>query len=167
FLGGGASHFHDQHPLSAFEQPHTKYTEDGKTVENLPENFYSSDYFTDKMMQYVSEQQDDHPFFAYLAFTSPHDPLQVPDEWLDKYKGMYDGGYDSIRTQRLQRMKELGLVSEELRQNEGSGMFKKWEELTKEKRKEEARKMEIYAAMQENLDWNLGRLFDRLKELNK
>src|SRR5690606_15059370 len=98
---------------------------------------------------------------------SPHDPLQVPDQWLDKYKGMYDGGYDSIRTQRLQRMKELGLVSEELRQNEGSGMFKKWEELTIEERKEEARKMEIYAAMQENLDWNLGRLFDRLKELNK
>src|SRR5690606_18428406 len=54
-----------------------------------------------------------------------------------------------------------------LTQNEGSGMFKKWYELTEEERKEEARRMEIYAAMQENLDWNLGRLFDKLKELNK
>ena len=75
FLGGGASHFNDQRALSAFEQPHTKYSEDGKTVENLPTDFYSSDYYTDKMMQYVTEQQDDQPFFAYLAFTAPHDPL--------------------------------------------------------------------------------------------
>src|SRR5690606_8533677 len=115
-----------QRPLSAFEQPHTKYTEDGQTVENLPEDFYSSDYFTDKMIHYVSEQQDGNPFFAYLAFTSPHDPLQVPDEWLDKSKGVYNGGYDAIRDQRLQRMKELGLIPNGLTQNEGSGMFKKW-----------------------------------------
>ncbi|WP_299700177.1 arylsulfatase [uncultured Pontibacter sp.] len=167
FLGGGVSHFHDQRALSAFEQPHTEYTEDGKTVENLPDDFYSSDYYTDKMMQYVSEQEDDSPFFAYLAFTAPHDPLQVPDEWLDKYRRTYDGGYDAIREQRLQRMKELELIPEELTRNEGSGLFKKWDELSEEERREEARKMEIYAAMIENLDWNLGRLFDRLKELNK
>ncbi|WP_255531015.1 sulfatase-like hydrolase/transferase [Pontibacter sp. FD36] len=119
------------------------------------------------MMQYLSEQQDDSPFFAYLAFTAPHDPLQVPDKWLDKYKGTYDDGYDAIRDQRLQRMKELGLVPDELSQNEGSGLFKSWDELTGEERREEARKMEVYAAMLENLDWNLGHLFDRLKEINK
>lgn len=167
FLGGGASHFNDQRALSAYEQPHTKYSEDGKTVEDLPEDFYSSDYYTDKMMQYVTEQADDKPFFAYLAFTAPHDPLQVPDAWLDKYKGAYDGGYDAIREERLQQMKALGLIPQELTRNEGSGMFKKWHELTDEERKDAARKMEIYAAMIENMDWNLGRLFARLKEGNK
>ena len=167
FLGGGASHFNDQRPLSPFEQPHTKYTEDGKTVENLPADFYSSDYYTDKMMQYLSEQADDKPFFAYLAFTSPHDPLQVPDSWLDKYKGVYDVGYDAIREQRLQRMKEAKLIRDDLTINEGSGLFKKWNELTEEERKDATRKMEIYAAMIENLDWNLGRLFDKLKEMNQ
>lgn len=167
FLGGGASHFNDQRPLSAFEQPHTKYSEDGKTVEDLPSDFYSSDYYTDKMMQYLTEQSDNQPFFAYLAFTAPHDPLHVPDSWLDKHRGVYDEGYDAIREQRLQRMKELGLIPDALTENKGSGMFKKWNELTTGERKEASRKMEIYAAMIENLDWNMGRLFDRLKELNQ
>ncbi|MBK0403966.1 arylsulfatase [Adhaeribacter sp. BT258] len=167
FLGGGVSHFNDQRALSAFEQPHTKYSEDGRTVENLPPDFYSSDYYTDKMMQYIAEQNDQQPFFAYLAFTSPHDPLQVPANWLDKYKGVYDGGYDVIKEKRRQRMKELGLIPETLTANEGSGLFKSWGELTGDERIEAARKMEIYAAMIENLDWNLGRLFDKLKELNQ
>ncbi|GAB2540317.1 arylsulfatase [Rufibacter soli] len=167
FLGGGASHFNDQRPLSPSELPHTKYTEDGKVVEELPQDFYSSNYYADKMMQYVTEQSDDRPFFAYLAFTAPHDPLQVPDEWLNKYNGAYDGGYEAIREKRLQRMKELGLVPQETTPNEGSDHFKKWEELTPEEQRESARRMEIYAAMLENLDWNLGRLFDRLKELGK
>ena len=167
FLGGGASHFRDQQPLSAFEQSHTKYSEDGNTVSELPDDFYSSDYYTDKMIQYIVEQSDDKPFFSYLAFTSPHDPLQVPDVWLDKYKGVYDGGFDTIRDQRLQRMKEIGLIPETLSQNEGSGHFETWKELSDEDRKKAARKMEIYAAMIENMDWNLGRLFDRIEELNK
>ncbi|NEM99048.1 arylsulfatase [Pontibacter burrus] len=167
FLGGGASHFNDQRALSEFEKPHTEYSEDGKTVEDLPEDFYSSDYYTDKMIQYITKQEDGNPFFAYLAFTSPHDPLHVPDAWLDKYKGTYDKGYDAIREQRLQRMKELGLVPNNLTPNEGSGEFKKWDDLTERERMEESRKMEIYAAMIENLDWNLGRLFSKLKDLNK
>ncbi|WP_242917199.1 arylsulfatase [Pontibacter liquoris] len=167
FLGGGVSHFNDQRALSEYEQPHTEYSEDGRTVENLPEDFYSSNFYTNKMIQYLTEQGEDKPFFAYLAFTAPHDPLQVPDDWRDKYKGAYDGGYDAIREQRLQRMKELGLVSEELTKNEGSGMFETWDELVEEDRKVAARKMEIYAAMIENLDWNLGRLFDKLKEADK
>ena len=167
FLGGGVSHFNDQRALSAFEQPHTKYSEDGKTVENLPEDFYSSGYYTDKMMQYLTEQNDNEPFFGYLAFTAPHDPLQVPDSWLDKYKAVYDGGYDVIREQRLQRMKELGLIPDAITENKGSGMFEKWDELSDEQKKDAARKMEIHAAMIENLDWNMGRLFARLKELNQ
>lgn len=167
FLGGGVSHFNDQRALSEFEEPHTKYSENGETVAHLPADFYTSDYFTDKMIRYITEQQDGDPFFAYLAFTAPHDPLQVPDAWLDKYKGVYDGGYDAIRKQRLQQMKELALIPDELTKNEGSGHFEKWEELTQEEQKEAARKMEIYAAMIENLDWNLGRLFDKLKDTNK
>src|SRR5690606_23558751 len=78
FLGGGCSHFRDQRALSAFEQPHTKYSEDGRTIDELPADFYSSDFYTDKMISYLTEQYDDGPFFGYLSFTAPHDPLQVP-----------------------------------------------------------------------------------------
>lgn len=167
FLGGGASHFNDAMPLSNLEAPVTVYVEDDKVINTLPDTFFSSDYYADKMIQYLDEQKDDKPFFAYLAFTAPHDPLQVPEAWLDKYKGVYDGGYDSIRIARLKRQKELGLFDSSLKDNFGLGKFKKWDELTAEEKKIEARRMEIYAAMIENMDYNLNRVLQKLKDDGK
>lgn len=163
FLGGGASHFDDSRALSSSEIPHTRYDEDGRDVtDELPADFFSSDTYADKMISYLSEDED-APFFAYLAFTAPHDPLQVPDAWLDRYAGMYDGGYDAIRGPRMQRMKEMGLIPEALASNPGSGLFPTWDELGEEDRAEQARKMEIYAAMIENADHNIGRVLDLLE----
>jgi arylsulfatase len=168
FLGGGASHFSDARELASSESPQTRYDEDGRDVtEHLPENFFSSDYFTDKMISYLTEHADDAPFFAYLAFTAPHDPLQVPDAWLDRYRGAYDGGYEAIRSARLERMKQLGLIDEKLASNPGSGLFATWEELSEAERIEQSRKMEIYAAMIENFDYNLGRVRDLLERQGK
>ena len=164
FLAGGASHFNDARPLSVNEAPHSRYDEDGRDVtDELPDDFFSSDTYADKMISYLSEQEDDAPFFAYLAFTAPHDPLQVPDEWLDRYKGAYDKGYDAIRERRLARMKEIGLIPDALASNPGSGLFPAWGELDDGEKVEQARKMEIYAAMIENADHNIGRVFDLLK----
>ena len=168
FLGGGASHFNDSRALSASEVPHTRYDEDGRDVTDaLPDDFFSSDSYADKMNGYLSGQADDAPFFAYLAFTAPHDPLQVPDAWLDRYRGSYDKGYDAIRARRLARMKEIGLIPEELASNPGSGLFPTWDELSDEEKAEQARKMEIYAAMIENADHNIGRVFDLLERQGK
>ena len=164
FLAGGASHFNDARPLSVNEAPHSRYDEDGRDVtDELPDDFFSSDTYADKMISYLSEQEEDVPFFAYLAFTAPHDPLQVPDEWLDRYKGAYDKGYDAIRERRLARMKEIGLIPDALASNPGSGLFPAWGELDDGEKVEQARKMEIYAAMIENADHNIGRVFDLLK----
>jgi arylsulfatase len=55
--------------------------------------FYSTDFFTDKLISYIDSNRDGKPFFAYAAYTSPHWPLQVPEPWLSKYKGRYDAGY--------------------------------------------------------------------------
>ena len=163
FLAGGVSHFDDARPLSVSEAPHSRYDDDGRDVTDaLPENFYSSDHYADKMISYLSEQRDDAPFFAYLAFTAPHDPLQVPDEWLDRYKGEFDDGYDAIRQRRLARMKAMGLIHA-LASNPGSGLFPTWDELSDKERTDQARKMEIYAAMIENADHNIGRVCDVLK----
>ena len=164
FLGGGASHFNDHRALASSEIPHTRYDEDGRDVtEELPDDFFSSDTYADKMISYLSEQQDDATFFAYLAFTAPHDPLQVPDDWLDRYRGAYDEGYDAIRQRRLARMKEMGLIPEALTSNPGSGLFPTWNQLSDEEKSEQARKMEIYAAMIENADYNIGRVLDLLR----
>ena len=53
---------------------------------------------------------DGKPFFACLAFTAPHWPLHAPDEFIKKYEGKYDAGYDAIRDARVARMKALGLI---------------------------------------------------------
>ncbi len=168
FLGGGASHFSDHRALSSSELPHTRYDEDGRDItDELPDDFYSSDSYADKMISYLSEQEDDAPFFAYLAFTAPHDPLQVPNEWLDRCKGAYDGGYDAIRKGRLARMKAMGLIPEDVANNPGSGLFPTWDQLDEQERAEQARKMEIYAAMIENADRNIGGVLDLLKQRGK
>ena len=165
FLGGGVSHFDDHRALASAELPHTRYDEDGADVtDSLPKDFFSSDYYTDKLLTYLAEHPDDAPFFAYLAFTAPHDPLQVPDAWLDRYRGAYDEGYDVIRRRRLARMKELGIVSEDVTDNPGCGLFPTWEDLSQHDRASQARKMEIYAAMIENFDHNIARVFDQLKK---
>lgn len=163
FLGGGASHFHDARPLSSQEALQTLYVDEDRDVtRTLPDDFFSSTAYVDRMIDYVDAAPDDRPFFGYLAFTAPHDPLQVPDDWFDRYRGAYDGGYDAIRGPRLQRMKELGLIDDDLEANPGSGLFPTWEELDDDERAAEARKMEVYAAMVEHLDTELGRLLTHL-----
>lgn len=164
FLGGGASHFHDARPLSSQEALQTLYVDEDRDVTHtLPDDFFSSTYYVDRMITYVDEAPTDRPFFGYLAFTAPHDPLQVPDEWLERYRGAYDEGYDEIRGPRLARMKELGLIADEVEANPGSGLFPAWGQLSAEERAAETRRMEVYAAMVEHLDTELGRLLGHLE----
>lgn len=168
FLGGGASHFHDARPLSVFEGKQTLYADDDRfCTDELPEDFYTSTAFVDRMIGFLREQEDDRPFLGYLAFTAPHDPLQAPDSDLDRYAGRYDAGYGAIKRERMERMKEIGLIASDLEVNPGSGLFPAWDELSDDDRRREARKMEVYAAMIERMDHELGRLLDELDRLGK
>ncbi|MCK5715235.1 MAG: sulfatase-like hydrolase/transferase, partial [Nitrosomonadaceae bacterium] len=78
-LQGGASHFSDEWMMYADYTP--TYRENGKRV-HVPPEFYSSDFYTQKIIDWLKAKNDDRPFFAYLSFTAPHDPLHVPDDWL-------------------------------------------------------------------------------------
>lgn len=160
-LQGGASHFDDEWMMCANYTP--VYRENGVRV-HVPRGFFSSEFYTDKIIGYIEEQSDDKPFFAYLSYTAVHDPLHLPDDWLDKYKGSYDGGYDVVRQARLKRMKEMSLVPEATELAAWLAMVPTWDQLDSEQRKMEARRMEIYAAMVENTDSHIGRLLDYLKE---
>lgn len=165
-LEGGATHFKPSRAEpSKLEQVH--YRENGKAVE-LPENFYSTDFYTDKLISYLQRSKEGgKPFFAYAAYTSPHWPLQAPQEYLDKYRGRFDKGYDSVRMDRIGRMKKLGLMSADATPAQPIPVNPKlpgWEQLSPEQRKVEARKMEIYAAMVDNLDHNIGRVVDYLRK---
>jgi arylsulfatase len=163
-LQGGASHFDDEWMMCANYTP--VYRENGKRT-HVPRGFYSTEFYTDKIIEWTGAQKDDKPFLAYLAYTAPHDPLHVPDDWLDKYEGAYDAGYDVLRAKRLEMLKELGLVGKDAVGYPGLPMVPAWDSLTLEQRKISARKMEIYSAMVENMDHHVGRLIAHLKKIGK
>ncbi|WP_117232725.1 arylsulfatase [Vibrio maerlii] len=168
FTGGGISHFGDQLPMNPFEAPFFFYRENGERVNELPRDFYSSDYYVDKLIEYIGEEKPEQPIFAYAAFTSPHDPLHAPDEWLDKFDpSMYEQGYDKIRQTRLARVKELGLVSQDTADVRNNGDYKPWDQLSEEEQKRAAKIMSVYAAMIANMDHNVGRLVQHLKDIGE
>lgn len=148
------------------------YTEDGKQVpiSSLPDDFFSTNYFTDKLLSYLeSGKNSGKPFFAYAAYTAPHWPIQAPQEYRDRYRGVYDVGYDAIRNARIARQKQLGLIpanftaAEPIATENAPQKYGKWNELSTEQKALEARRMEIYAGMVENLDANIGRVIQYLK----
>jgi arylsulfatase A-like enzyme len=161
---GGASHFDDGRAIIGVD-PKAIYLENGKQVE-VPNGFFSSDFYADKAIEYVNAAGD-KPFFHVLSFTAPHWPLQAPDSYIKKYEGRYDEGYEAIRQQRLGKMKDMGLVGHELAANVPFDQLPTWDELTDEQRKIEARKMEIYAAMVDNMDENIGRVIGHLEKAGK
>ncbi|MFI3270482.1 MAG: arylsulfatase [Rikenellaceae bacterium] len=162
-LSGGASHFSSGFSLSDGESPLTYYTENGERIERLPEDFYSSKSYADKMIEYIDKCPEERPLFGYLAFTCGHDPLHVPAEWADRYKGRYDEGYDVIRKTRYDRQKAMGIISPETKLNHSSETAHDWSSLSGEQRAEQSRRMEIYAAMIDYVDMSLGRVVDKLK----
>ncbi len=163
-LQGGASHFDDEWMMYANYTP--TYREDGVRV-HVPRGFYSTEFYTEKIIEYIDGQDDESPFFAYLSFTAVHDPLHVPDDWLDKYAGEYDMGYDALRQRRLERQKELDLVPDDTRLTPRLAMVPAWDDLTPEQQRHEARRMEIYAAMVENVDFHIGRLLNHLRDTGR
>ncbi len=137
-----------------------------------PRDFYAPEFYTDKLIQYIeSNRADGKPFFAFATYTTPHWPLQAPPEYIDRYRGRYDAGYDAIRERRLERLKSRGVIPRSFTPNprlpSGDSNPKTWEELTPDERIYEARRMEIYAAMVENLDANIGRLIQYLKRVGE
>jgi arylsulfatase len=163
-LQGGASHFDDEWMMCANYTP--IYREDGERV-HVPRGFFSTESYTDKIIEYIDDQQDDSPFFAYLAYTAVHDPLHVPDDWIDKYEGVYDVGYETVRKQRLDRMEELGIVPRGTELGPWLKTVPGWGDLDPDQREKEARRMEVYAAMVENIDFQVGRLLEYLRKTGR
>lgn len=139
------------------------YREDGKLA-TVPADFYSSHFYADKMLSYLKDgQADGKPFFAYLSFTAPHWPLQAPPEVIAKYEHRYEKGYEALRTERAARQKSLGIVPKDLAAAPALATFPTWEGLKPAQRKQEARRMAVYAAMVDVMDQNIGKVIRYLK----
>jgi arylsulfatase A-like enzyme len=166
-LVGGGSHFSDGWNIN-WQIPMMPYTEDGQPVKKLPKDFYSTKAYTDKTIQFIDEGRDDNkPFFAYMAFTAPHGPLHLPNDWLRRYKNRYDEGWDGIRKERLARMKELGIVDKNTNDADRLFFLPRSSGMVPAARVAQGRKMEIYAGMVEYMDDQIGRVFDYLKEIGE
>jgi len=166
-LVGGGDHFNDGWNIE-WQTPKMPYTEDGKFVKKLPEDFYSTKNYTDKTLQFIEEgRKDDKPFFAYLTYTAPHGPLQLPDDWLRRYKNRYDEGWDGVRQQRIERMQELGIIDKDANFADRLFFIPRSTQLVPAARVMLGRKMELYAGMVEYMDDQIGRVFDYLKEIGE
>jgi arylsulfatase len=166
-LVGGGDHFDDGWNIE-WQIPKMPYTEDGRPIKKLPKDFYSTKTYTDKTIQFIEEgREDSKPFFAYMAFTAPHGPLQLPDDWLRRYKNRYDEGWDGIRLQRLARMQELGIVDKDANSADRLFFLPRSTAFTPAVRVMQGRKMELYAGMVEYMDDQIGRVFDYLKEIDE
>lgn len=143
------------------------HAEDGEYVKKLPDGWYSSDGYGDKMVEYLKEKtesKDERSFFGYLPFTAPHWPLQAPDRFIEHYKGIYDAGPDVLRDQRLQRMKDMGLCAQDVEPHPVvADEVKTWEGMSVDEKAKSSKAMEVFAAMVECIDENVGKVVDYLE----
>lgn len=146
------------------------HSEDGEYVK-VPEGWYSSDGYGDKMVSYLKdwkESKSDKPFFGYLPFTAPHWPLQAPQEYIKKYRGVYDEGPEALRQNRLQRLKDLGMVPHDVEPHPVvADELPAWEELSETERAHSCRAMECFAGMIECIDANVGKITKYLEDVGE
>jgi len=161
-MPGGSSHFYDQMPLHP-EEP-VVYRRNGKVIQTLPQDFYSTKNYTDTLLSWIDrDKESKKPFFAYLAYTAPHDPLQAPQEYIDKYKGVYDEGYEVFRKRRFEGLKEKELISSDQEFPVWPKLIPRWSDVDQSEKQELLRDMETYAAMVDYLDEQIGRVYNWLE----
>ncbi len=164
-LEGVGNHYNSQGIFKGIPVSH--YTEDGKPTK-WPEGSYSTDLYTDKLIEYINQNKDDkRPFFAYAAYTSPHWPLQVDEAYWKKYEGRYDEGYDKLKEERLLSLKKAGMIPENAALPPTHPSIRPWNSLSEKEKKRESRKMELYSGMVDNLDVNIGRIIQHLKDIGE
>ncbi|MGZ0709713.1 arylsulfatase [Coraliomargarita sp. W4R53] len=128
--------------------------------------FYVTDAVTDHAIDFIKASKQaapDKPYFMYLAYNAPHNPLQAPREDIAKYRGKYRQGWEAIQQKRYQRMKELGVISPETQLAPHPSNLPRWESLSPEQKDLEDLRMAVYAAMIDRLDQNIGRLLAQLE----
>ena len=140
--------------------------EDGKEAV-MPEEYYSSQYFVDRAMEYIGPgAPQDPPFFAYVAFQANHLPVQSPPEFMAPYRGRYQAGWTALREARRNRAAELGLIPRDTRMQTMS-TTQDWNTLSDDEKNIAARRMEVYAGMATAMDHHVGRLINHLKKTGR
>lgn len=160
----GADNWDHRTYLPIYDQPH--WFADGEP-HTLPDDFYSSEYFIDKTIEFIdANAADEQPFFAYIPFQAVHMPVQAPKEFSDKYSGVYDAGWTVMREKRRLAAEQAGVIPA------GTGMVVtpgtlNWDTLAEAQQRHHARRMEVYAGMVDAMDMHIGRLMAYLESIGE
>ena len=122
---------------------------------------------TDQAIKWVQEEKSltpDKPFFIYFAPGATHAPHHVPKEWIAKYKGKFDQGWDKLREETLARQVQLGVVPPGTKLAPKPEAIKDWNALTPDEKKLFARQMEVFAGFGEYTDTEIGRLIQAIRD---
>lgn len=130
-------------------------------------DYYVTDGITNRAIEFITDlksKQPEKPYFMYLAYNAPHNPLQAPKKSIDKYRGKYMAGWEHFRKQRFARMQDLGIIGSEAKLSAKPTNIPDWDSLSPKQKELEDLRMATYAAMIDRLDQNLARLFRTLSE---
>ena len=163
----GAGSYWDMTNFTA-ASPLSVFTEDGRYLTRLPDDYYATKTYTDKLIAFIDAHRGDgKPFFAYVSHQAPHDPYHLPKDWRSRHVGEYDKGWDAVRQARLKRQVELGIMPAGTQLAERMWFLPDPVLLAPATRAILGKKMELYAGMVENLDFHVGRLIDHLKKIGE
>jgi len=157
FLGGFANHF----------TGHPSYRRNREPFDDFGPDYFSTTAFTDEAIRFIqtsSREKKGQPFFLYLAYQAPHNPLQAPREDIMKYRGRYLAGWQAVREARFRRQKELGVVPADTVLPPYPENLPPWDALPPEQKDLEDLRMSVYAAMVNGIDRGVGRLMKSLEE---
>ncbi len=132
------------------------------------EGYHLTEDLVDRTIRYIKDQQQANtgrPFFTYLAMGACHAPLHAPKEFLEKYRGKFDAGWDVEREATFARQKEIGVIPKDAKLPPRNPEIAAWTDLKDVEKKVACRLQEAYAAMLDHTDHHLGRLFAALDEL--
>ncbi|MCD7824395.1 MAG: arylsulfatase [Clostridiaceae bacterium] len=155
---------------AAMDQWNPILTRDNSRVgqkKSAAEGYHLSEDLTENAIHYIYDHVNaypEKPFFLYLAYGAMHAPLQAPKEYIDRYRGRYDAGWEVLRKERFDRQKQLGIIPEDAELTEPNVLVPDWDCLEEKEKKAFARLMEVYAGFLEHTDEQIGKLLDYLEE---
>lgn len=145
---------------------------DGLKKVNPPhkENYHFTDDMTDQAVNWVKAQQSmtpDKPFFVYFATGATHAPHHVPPEWIAKFHGKFDGGWDQVRETAFERQKAAGIIPADTVLPPSPSDLAKWDSLPEPSKKLFRRQAEVFAGFVAHTDHHIGRLVDAIEEIGE
>lgn len=138
-------------------------------VPHDPDYHFTTD-MTNQAIQWIRSQQSltpDKPFFTYFATGATHAPHHVPKEWIAKYKGKFDSGWDKYREEVFARQKQMSIIPQNAKLAPKPTDIKDWDKLTADEKRLFARQMEVFAAFAAHTDYEIGRVVKAIEDLGE